>query len=743
MATRYWVGGSGTWDGDSTTNWSTSSGGAGGASNPSSTDDVVFDGNSGSSPTISLRIGAECQNINTSSFNGTFVGQVDEIYSLAITGDATFSSTTVFSTYAIIRFAGTGTQNLNNNNASWLNSSGISLRNSVVSLQSNLIMESTGYIGGAWDQGLYATASAGLSLNSYTLSAPHVRITAGSLDFGSGKIVISGPGYTINTQSGGNGIFEVDYNNVTFSGSARTVEVTVPYSGNEKVVAGTAGSVDASITNSGLIIKVMPNLSSGGQILFGTYFNDINCNNQNFTFLYTGVFVCGDFTIGGPNVSFASQSGTDYLTFFSTSGQTALSKTITCNGGSFDRVTFADQTASTSTYTLVDNFSCTLFKFADNLPSAAGATSFNLNGKILNCGTFTTAGSDPRTITFGTNGRIRANVFNTSSTSNLTLVGTPLVEMKTPLTGVTNTFNSGLITTFNVSTVVESIGGTVSFTGGINNLTLANGLYNAAGSPTIYGDLVVSGSLPTVTSGTYTLAKSSGTQIINTNGATFNNTVNLNSASTTFRFDSAFTMGATGTLTLTTGTANFNGQAITIGILSSSNLNVRTLAFGDSTVTVLGSGTSWNCATSTNLTITYGGAGRISMNSASAKTFAGGSKTWPTVNQGGAGTLTVTGSNTFTNFTNTVTGCTIAFPSGTTIFTNFNVRGVPGSLVTMSSTSTLFKASGLVAVNYLNLSNSTATGGARWYAGAGSTDGGGNTGWLFTTASTGGFLAFF
>ena len=43
MATRYWVGGSGTWDAVSTTNWSASSGGAGGASAPTYADNVVFD----------------------------------------------------------------------------------------------------------------------------------------------------------------------------------------------------------------------------------------------------------------------------------------------------------------------------------------------------------------------------------------------------------------------------------------------------------------------------------------------------------------------------------------------------------------------------------------------------------------------------------------------------------------------------------------------------------------------------
>ena len=42
MATRYWVGGAGTWDATTTTNWSASSGGAGGASAPTSADNVIF-----------------------------------------------------------------------------------------------------------------------------------------------------------------------------------------------------------------------------------------------------------------------------------------------------------------------------------------------------------------------------------------------------------------------------------------------------------------------------------------------------------------------------------------------------------------------------------------------------------------------------------------------------------------------------------------------------------------------------
>jgi hypothetical protein len=47
MATYYWVGGTGTWNASSTTNWSASSGGAGSAGVPNSTDTVIFDSLSG------------------------------------------------------------------------------------------------------------------------------------------------------------------------------------------------------------------------------------------------------------------------------------------------------------------------------------------------------------------------------------------------------------------------------------------------------------------------------------------------------------------------------------------------------------------------------------------------------------------------------------------------------------------------------------------------------------------------
>jgi hypothetical protein len=48
MASRYWVGGTGTWDSTNTANWSTTTGGASGASVPAAADTAYFDSNSGS-----------------------------------------------------------------------------------------------------------------------------------------------------------------------------------------------------------------------------------------------------------------------------------------------------------------------------------------------------------------------------------------------------------------------------------------------------------------------------------------------------------------------------------------------------------------------------------------------------------------------------------------------------------------------------------------------------------------------
>ena len=71
MADRYWVGGNGTWDASNATNWSTSSGGTGGATAPTSIDSVFFDDNSGvAGNTVVVGTNAVCSSFY---YNASFV----------------------------------------------------------------------------------------------------------------------------------------------------------------------------------------------------------------------------------------------------------------------------------------------------------------------------------------------------------------------------------------------------------------------------------------------------------------------------------------------------------------------------------------------------------------------------------------------------------------------------------------------------------------------------------------------
>jgi len=96
MASRFWVGGTGTWNGSSTTNWAATSGGAGGQSVPGSADTVTFDASSGG--------GVVTVNTNfniTSLTMGAFTGTLD------------FSANNNSPTMGTFSGTGTGTRTLN------------------------------------------------------------------------------------------------------------------------------------------------------------------------------------------------------------------------------------------------------------------------------------------------------------------------------------------------------------------------------------------------------------------------------------------------------------------------------------------------------------------------------------------------------------------------------------------------------------------------------------------------------
>lgn len=119
MPNKYWVGGTATWDGTAGTKWSLTSGGTGGASVPSATDDVFFDGNSsiigGPNVTVTIAGGSQCKSLDFTGFSGGKIvgGGAANTY-LFIYGSLTLSNKMLIQQGVlggILLYAATGTNN--------------------------------------------------------------------------------------------------------------------------------------------------------------------------------------------------------------------------------------------------------------------------------------------------------------------------------------------------------------------------------------------------------------------------------------------------------------------------------------------------------------------------------------------------------------------------------------------------------------------------------------------------------
>lgn len=340
--------------------------------------------------------------------------------------------------------------------------------------------------------------------------------------------------------------------------------------------------------------------------------------------------------------------------------------------------------------------------------------------------------STTRSITFGT-GNI--TIVNNSSTSvninNLTgfsYTGTPTVNLTySGSTGTRTIIHGGIgATEANVLNIYISAGsdiitttattvfGTLSFAGFTGTFT------RGAFAISNYRDLVFgTGMTYTATSSGFNMIGTVVPQTITGNGVVINSPFNINGVGGTINLGSALTFGATnGNFTHTNGTLNLSGYTLTARIYTT-DTGTKDLTFNGGTLVCFNTTTTtFNNAAPTGFTTTAGtGTGIISMTGATAKTFVGGGSTYNcTLNQGGAGALTITGANTFNNITNTVTPATVTFPASViNNFSNFNLNGTAGNLVTINSSTSGTQATlnyiGLseVSCDYLSIQDSNAT----------------------------------
>ncbi len=294
------------------------------------------------------------------------------------------------------------------------------------------------------------------------------------------------------------------------------------------------------------------------------------------------------------------------------------------------------------------------------------------------------------------------------------------------------------------------LGADISFAGFLG--TFASGL-----SFVSYGSIVL-GSGMTITAINEWLLAGRSAKTITNNGRTFAGAVTLNAPGGTYTITDAFTSSrdsafalkvSNGTLTISNVNMTFTGP-VSGGYFADGgtlNMGTGTWSFAANGVTTFWNVSGAHTVNASTSTIVLTAA------STNARTFAGGGKTYGTLTYtvpGSTGSLTITGNNTFgtLNFSDVTNARSLLFTAGTTTtFGVFNVFGTVGKLMTVDSataaTHTLTKPSGTVSSDYLSVKNSLAGGGAYWYAGANSTDAGGNTGWRFTAPSSSDFFLMF
>jgi len=709
MANRYWRGGSGTWNTSNTTNWSTSSGGAGGASVPTATDSVFFDQTG--TYTVTLTGALNCLDLNISAGTITFTSTG----TIGIAGSVTFTNVKpIWSATGTLTFNSTATTSTFTSNATLFSCAIVVNVTGILQLQDALLVNATVNLTG----GTLDINNNTLTTSSFNSSGTGTRTIA----FGTGNITITGTGTAWTT--------------------ATTTGLTI--TGTPIVNISNTGSVATNInTGSGL-----PESSSiSFNITAGTYALNFNASfvikNLNFTgFAGTWSWSGGSSVIFG-NTTFSSgmtiSSNISILTFGGTSGI----KTITTNSKildfpiTFDGVGGTWQlqdlliTGSTKTITLTNG-------------------TLDLNNNALLCGAFNSNNSNIRTLAFGTGSITLLNsgtVWSMTLVTGFTKTGTAVVNISNnTATAATIAIGSSISESNSISFNIINGTYTLSITGAVNSLNFTGFAGTTVGIPLIiYGNLIVStGMTINASTTTTTFAATSGVKTITTNAKTLDFPITFNGIGGTWQLQDGLFMGSTRVLTHTNGTIDLNGKTLIVGTTYLTAAGTKNLIFNGGTLVCPA---TFNNAFPSGFSTTEGiNTGKISMTSTIAKTFTGGGSTFNcTLSQDGIGNLTITGSNTFNNITNTVQPTSILFTAGTTnTFNNFNLNGTAGNLITIASVTTavhtLLKTTGTVLCNYLSISKSNATGGAAWYPGANSINISGNSGWLFPLSN---FLAFF
>ena len=572
MATFYWVGGAGTWDGSTTTNWASSSGGAGGAGVPTLSDNAVFDSSSNATAyTVTLGSGAVCADWTVA---GPLVGDVTFAGSsgITITGSLLWPVTGMVRSY-------TGNTTLSST------STGKTVTTNGLSI-SSVVFDG---VGGGWELGSALTATAAnitVTNGSLSTSASNYSITAArfiSSNSNVRSIILNASTVTI-TASGANdpGVNFTDSTNLTFNAGTSQITLT-----------GIQGRLHGG---GNTFYNVLFSSGGGGKFVSGVNtFNNFQTQNRTVTGV-GGIQFLDNQIINGTFT--CDNSTTAMRRKIMSSNVLGTPRTLKVNATSLVNVDFQDI-------------------IIDPTSTAFPVTGTRLGDLGGNSGiTFTTAKTVYWNLAAGGNWSSTAWALSSGggvSTDNFPLAqDTAIIE------------NTGLNTSASIGIDQFWQIGNLDISTRSNAMTFGqNFSYN------VYGNFTLSSSVTLTNVGTLTFSAYGSTQTITSAGVTFTQPITINAFSGTVQLLDNLTLGSTLTTTLTTGTLDLSSgnRTLSTGLFNSNNSNTRSIAFGTGNITTTGSGTAWNTSATTNFIYTGTPTVNISNNSATATTVTTGTMT--------------------------------------------------------------------------------------------------------------------
>lgn len=657
MANRYWVGGTGSWSGTNTANWSDTSGGTGGFSVPTSADDVFFDANSGTGTATIATANMTVKSLNCTGYTGTLAGSA----SLTVAGSVTWGAGMTLSWTGTLLITATAT--LTSNGKSRSGNAALTINGAGITVTLADAFSLTGATGtlsvnnGTFDTAGYAL-TAGLITSISTSNTRRIYLR-------SSQVTLTGANLVTNITVGTNLTFDAGTSTVTLSSASAKTFGTTP--------ATTGGSLTLNkVVNSGAGTLTLQN---------SHVFSEITVDNPTAASLRL-INTDSNQTIGTLNLN--GGAGNQRVKFASTVYQTQRSIALTSFGTSIN---------------------CDFSDIA--ITGAAAGTSITRAGD--HGGNSGITFPAPKTVYWnlaGTNG-FAANGWAATSGGTPSVDNFPLAQD----TAIVNNSSAGTGFTSYASTFTL---GTLD----MSSRTTAFSINFAA------GDVQFAGSFKAGTGNTFTANADyiefvgSGAAVLQSNGRTINHNVRVSCRpGGSVTLSDALTLGASRILTVASGSFDTAGYAVSMTTFFAGG-NASTPAYltlGTSTVTVAGN------VSFTAAGLTFSGASSTINLSAPSPTFSGAGQAFGTVTttSTSTGTMTVNGANSFVTLTSTrPVAFSILFAGSTTqTFTNFNVSGSAGALVTIGST---------------NTAQATLQKPSAWNVGANSVDGGNNVGLSFT-----------